>query len=387
MSFNKTLSNDSSKNLPNKNIILAILGAVLLLVLILFFQYVNKPKIDEKSPYLLTDETDTSGQDKEPFSIMDIDGDGEKEQVPREIVESKILMRTSKGELYAINPVDKKKILLLEGISAYATSDDKNNIAYLKSCPLTGDASSCDRDIHIYNVRNKQELTITAGKSAQRTLSWSPDGRYIIVERGTGPQGSCEVYSLETNQFNGCSYSGGIFWISEKEILTPLYSSGYTPRPTIENTDAVGIKKINVETCQSESLLLPTNTADYSAVKFADNVLVVKKTYVDRPEDWVNAYKESKLKTTYEKYDLQTKTMTPYPEYENEIKSETERLEALVPHKSKLKSVFKTDKDIVTGWELINVYKGGPMHNNDVYLIGLDEIIVKIGEKASASWL
>ena len=114
---------------------------------------------------------------------------------------------------------------------------------------------------------------------------------------------------------------------------------------------------------------------------------MIQKDYVDKPEDWDNFSDGSKIKTTYEKYNLQTKLWTPYPEYESEIKTETDRLKALVPYTVKVKGVYTTNKDIATGWELINVYKGGSLYNNEIYLMGPEKTVVKIGEDAVATWL
>ena len=118
-----------------------------------------------------------------------------------------------------------------------------------------------------------------------------------------------------------------------------------------------------------------------------DNTLIVKKTYVDKLEDWNNITQESKTKTTYEKVDLQTKASTPYPEYEKEKELENERLRELVPVTVDVRAVYNSAKDVATGWELVNVYKGISIYNNEIYLIGPDKTVVKIGENAFATWL
>ncbi|HPD73969.1 MAG TPA: hypothetical protein P5014_01825 [Patescibacteria group bacterium] len=386
MSVEKSLSNNSSKKFSNKNILLALLGVIALIALIIYFQYKNRPKSTEESTYLIKEESGTNNKNTEPFSSIDIDGDGDKEQVPREIVESKILMLTENNQLYVISPIDKDKKLLIDGVSSYASSKDKNYIAYLKTYPFITDKAKSDGDIHIYNLKTQQESKIVAGKAAQRNISWSPDGRYVIVERGTSTTGSNDVYSVETGKNTGCTFSGSILWISNTEFLNPLFSNNFTPRGG-QVINARGIRKVNIETCQSETLILPTNTADFSAIKLMGNDLVVLKTYVDKPEDWTDFSQGSKIKTTYEKFNLLTKLGIPYPEYENEIKIETDRLKALVPYTVKVKRIYTTNKDMATGWELINVYKGGTIYNNEVYLMGPEKTVVKIGDNATGTWL
>lgn len=372
---------------PNKNLVLAALGIVALIILIVFSLVSKKKETTEVPPYQTTEENKPpSDQPAEAFSNIDINGDGKKEQVPREIVESKILMLTEHNQLYVISPIDKDKKLLIDGVSSYASSKDKNYIAYLKTYPFITDKAKSDGDIHIYNLKTQQESKIVAGKAAQRNISWSPDGRYVIVERGTSTTGSNDVYSVETGKNTGCTFSGSILWISNTEFLNPLFSNNFTPRGG-QVINARGIRKVNIETCQSETLILPTNTADFSAIKLMGNDLVVLKTYVDKPEDWTDFSQGSKIKTTYEKYNLLTKLGIPYPEYENEIKIETDRLKALVPYTVKVKRIYTTNKDIATGWELINVYKGGTIYNNEVYLMGPEKTVVKIGDNATGTWL
>lgn len=377
-------NNNFSKKLFNKNIVLAVLGIIALIALILFFQYSNKPKPPEESPYLVEEDGGTGNQNNEPFSNIDIDGDGDEEQVPREIVESKILMLTENNELYIISPVDKNKELLLQGVSSYASSNDRNYIAYLKTDLYLKDPKQADNFIHIYNINTQQESQIRTDQGTQRKISWSPDSRYIIVESGTSVIGSNKVYSFETGKETGCIFQGGILWISNLELFSPEFPGNYT-LASRNFIDAEGIKKINIETCKSETFILPTSTANFSAVKIEGNDLVVEKYYVEKPEDWNDM--SATPKTTYEKYNLQTKQNSPYPEYSDEIKSDNDRLEALVPFDVRVKRIFISDKDVSAEWELINAYKGGSIYNNEVYLMGPDKTVVKIGENAFGTWL
>ncbi len=377
---------NSSKKFPNKNLVLAVLGIIALITLILIFQYTNKEEPAEEPTYIVQEETPGTSQDTEPFSSIDIDGDGDEEQVPREIIESKILMLTENNDLYIISPVEKNKKLLLQGVSSYASSSDKNYIAYLKTGLYLKDSKQSDNFIHIFNINTQQESTISSDQGTQRGISWSPDGRYIIVESGTSIVGSNKVYSVETGKETGCIFQGDMLWISNIEFFAPEFPSNYPPASR-KMMDAEGIRKINIESCNSENFLLPTATANLSAERIKDNYLIVKKEYVEKPEDWEDLTSRSPTKITYEKYDLKTKQVSPYPEYENEIKSDTDRLEALIPFDVRVKRIFRSDKDISAEWELINAYKGGSIYNNEVYLMGPDKTVVKIGEDAFATWL
>lgn len=375
------------KKSSNKNLILTALGIIILIILIIF-SLISRRKGDTEIPtYQLTEESKPAiDQPTEDFSNIDIDNDGKEEQVPREIVESKILMLTDKNKLYIISPIDKVKKLLVDGVSAYASSNNKNYIAYLKSSPFITDETKSDQDIHIYNLSTKQESIIPAGLSAQRKIFWSPDDRYVIVDRGTGGTGTNTVYSFESGKSNGCNFSGEVLWVSNIEALVPLYSTD----PALNRAGAYkarGIRKINIENCQSENLILPISTANFYPVRLVNNQVLILKNYVDKPEDWSDFSEGSKIKTTYEKFDLQTRQVTPYPEYADELLAETKRLKSLVPSSTNAKDVYTSEKDPVTDWNLINAHKGLSIYNNDVYLIGPDKTVVKIGENAVATWL
>lgn len=375
------------KKSPNKNLVLATLGIVALIILIIFSLISKKKEVVEIPSYQTVEENKSpSNQPSEPFSSIDIDGDGKEEQVPREIVESKILMLTEDNKLYIISPIDKEKKLLIDGVSAYASSTDKNYIAYLKNCLLTGDQTKCDKDIHIYNLKTNQEFNIPAGQDTQRNISWSPDGRYVIVESGTSIMGSNRTYSVETRRDSGCVFGGDVLWLNNNEFLTNSFLNNLTPRPG-QLIYAKGVRKGNIENCIFDEFLLPTDTEDYSANKILEGEVVIQKDYVDKPEDWDNFSDGSKIKTTYEKYNLQTKQSIPYPEYADEIKSKNDRLKSLVPFDVRVKRIFTSDKDISAEWELINAYKGGSLYNNEIYLIGPDKTVVKIGENAFGTWL
>jgi len=86
---------------------------------------------------------------------------------------------------------------------------------------------------------------------------------------------------------------------------------------------------------------------------------------------------ESKIQTTHEKYNLQTKTREPYPSYAEELRKENSRIKSLSPDYINPKSIFISDKEIAEGWELVNVYTGGSIFNNIVFLIGPDKTAAK----------
>jgi len=42
---------------------------------------------------------------------------------------------------------------------------------------------------------------------------------------------------------------------------------------------------------------------------------------------------------------------------------------------------------VAEGWELVNVYTGGSLYNNVVFLIGPDKTVAKVDEGAIGKWL
>ena len=362
---------------------------VLLAVTLLVFLFVSGSKQRNQPPseFEVREETQPSPTSpSEPFVEIDIDRDGDKEKVPEKIANSKILLLTKEGELYTINPVDLKRTLLLKDVKAFASSEDKKNIAYLKTCPEMSNISKCDNNIYIFNIETGTTGKIESDSTTQRKVQWSPDGRYLLVEMGTSALGLNKVISVADGKETGCTFSGEFIWVSNNELVTKLFMDGYAMRPG-EINQATGIRKINVETCESENIILPSDTEDFYVKKVVDGNLIVEKNYVAKKEDWLDFKGGSKIQTTYEKYNLQTKTREPYPAYAEELKKEKSRIESLLPDSINPKSVFTSDKEVAEGWELVNVYTGGSLYNNVVFLIGPDKTVAKVDEGAIGKWL
>lgn len=387
----KTTIDEPSKKSPNtkssRDLVLVALGVFILLVLIVF-SFLNK-KDDSDIPSGFQTSTETTKPSAEitgPFSNIDINDDGKEEKVPQQIVESKILLLEKDYKLYAISPVDKKKELILEEVSTYSSSNSNKNIAYIKSCSTTTNRNDCDKNIYIYNYDTGQTRKIASNLNSQQSISWSPDDRYLLVKTGTSSIGLNNIYEVATGNLTNCTFSGDPLWVSNIETLIDFFSKGFAQRPG-EISEASGIRKINIETCQSETFISPTDTSDFSKIKIMDGKLVVRRISVNNKEDWVKSSAESSRKISYEKYDLQTRVMETYDSYESEEKQEKARIRTLLSSSLNIKYILMSDKEMATGWELINVYKGGSIFNNEVYLIGPDKVTVKIGENATGTWL
>jgi len=377
---------DSGKKV-NKNLILGIVAIVAVLILIILVFFDSKQKQQPPAEFEVKEETQPAQPSPdEAFVEVDIDRDGDKERVPQKVANSRILLLTKDGELYTINPVDLKRTLLLEDVAAFSSSEDKKNIAYLKTCSETVNTSQCDNNIYIFNIETGTTGKIESASFSQRNVYWSPDGKYILVEMGTGAIGLTRVFSVADGKETECSFSGDFLWINDHELVTNLFLDGYAIRPG-EINQATGVRKINVETCESENIILPSDTEDFHAVKVIDGNLIVEKRYVAKKEDWVDFKGESKIQTTHEKYNLQTKTREPYPSYAEELRKENSRIKSLLPDYINSKSIFISDKEIAEGWELVNVYTGGSIFNNIVFLIGPDKTAAKIDEGAVGRWL
>ncbi len=159
---------------------------------------------------------------------------------------SEVAEKIGEGEEPLISP-DGKKIAFLhnnpttdcagQGISDdLDESDDANNSDYYRIC--------------IFNSDNKSMSTIyTDDPVMRRIVSWSPDGKYLIVNSGTYVVGAISIYDLDKKRKKG-SFEGGRYveWISEEEFVYDGYLE-------IDGYDKSIIKKVSIESLKEKTLV------------------------------------------------------------------------------------------------------------------------------------
>ena len=372
--FLKNIKIDSSK-------LKFILGAVALLFLLVMTLIPDRPRISEPPSTFTVKEGSTSpvdveiGQNNDKINIDDL---------PQQILSSNLLLLTQDGTLSYSNPMSKTETKLLEGVETFDASNDKKKIIYLKKCPLDANVSTCDKNTYIYNMETKESKTIETGLEIPRAVTFSPDDNYIIVETGTSGVGFNAVFPSDGGNAI-CKFSGKPIWFSNLESFITYFDKNVAPRPG-EVMEGAGVRKINIQTCVTEDLIKPTDLEDYHIVELQGTNLIITKTSVATAGDWSNFGSTATRKETYEKYNIQTGELQPYPEYKTQLDNKISKMESLFKDTKNFSRVSIGDKDVVSGWEMVNVQKKGNMYNRDVYIVGPDGTSIFIGKNVIAKW-
>ncbi len=358
-----------------------ILATIVLLILLVMTIIPDRPKVSGPPSTFTVKEGSTSpvdteiGQNNDKINIDDI---------PQQILSSNLLLLTQDGTLSYSNPMSKTETKLLEGVETFDASYDKGKVIYLKKCPLDANVNTCDTNVHVYNMRTKESTSIGADLFRPRAVTFSPDDQYIVVESGTGAVGSTSVFSLSGGNAI-CNFSGSPTWISNLEALVMYFDKNVAARPG-EIMEGAGVRKVNIQTCKTEDLIKPTDLADYLIIELQGTDLIVMKTSVSNTSDWSNFGSTSTRKTAYEKYNIQTGELQPHPEYKAQIDSRISRMESLFKDTKNFSKIIMGDRDVVSGWDMVNVQRKGGLYNRDVYIVGPDGTAIFIGKNVVAKW-
>ncbi len=370
----KNIKIDSSK-------IKFILAAVALLFLLVMTLIPDRSRISEPPSTFRVKEGSTSPVD------IDIEQNNDKINIgnlPQQILSSNLLLLTQDGTLSYSNPMSKTETKLLEGVETFDASNDKKRIIYLKKCPPEANVNTCDKNTYVYNMDTKESNTIETGLERPRAVTFSPDDNYIVVETGTGGVGFSAVFPSGGGDAV-CKFPGKPTWFSNLEALITYFDGNVAPRPG-EIMEGTGIRKINIQTCATEDLIKPTDLEDYRILEMQGTNLIVTKTSVANASDWSNFGSKATRKETYEKYNIQTREIQPYPEYKTQLDSDISKMESLFKDTKNFSKIVIGDKDVVSGWEMVNVQKRGGMYNRDVYIVGPDGTSIFIGKNVKAKW-
>src|SRR3989344_4520895 len=109
------------------------------------------------------------------------------EQLPPEVDNTSLYYVGNDYKLYKKSPLSSPATVFLDKVDSYAFSPDRKKIAFIKEYGL-----ETDNNIYIKNLDTGQiEVNIDCGKwCVNRSVSWSPKGTYILVDSGTGTEGT-----------------------------------------------------------------------------------------------------------------------------------------------------------------------------------------------------
>lgn len=231
-------------------IVLSILVLILLLVIgFLIVMYINKP-------------TD--------MEILDNDTSLE-EDVVEEVVTYNLKLTSTSENKYDVELINSKTLESRKIASnAYEANINSDNtlVAYI----IADTESSTSSDVFIYNIEKNSATSYLTNRENSNGVSWSPDGKYLLIESGTyltrmytpiNYQTKEELTKFITSE-NVTTFKQ-YYWIDSLNIV---YMSMSNVSDSVNKPAGTGlltqITKINIETGETSILALPEMGIEYS---------------------------------------------------------------------------------------------------------------------------
>lgn len=369
------------KNLKKKKIIfLGFLFVGILITVIGFYfflsqGYPSRVELDSKSKLMLIT----------PSLIPTTTA--QKLDLPKEIDNTKLYFIKDDKKLYKRFPLTATPNVILDRVDSYAISPDKKRIAYIK-----GYGSDEDNDIYIRNLETGLDSVYIDCQEwcVNRAIMWSPKGNYILVDAGTGPEGSFSVYDSNSGDKLSTFGDGNLDWLDEQTIFISQRTEVEPYRPWGAG-DGLSLAKVDVTTGKSVILKKADDRDDYEVIGLINSCLYYRKEKVQDPDDWGDI---SKMSTSY--YCLDVENGTTKNVAESETKSEVSLLQekakeiiseyALI-NKGEILRVIS--HPVYKNWVIVEVYHGDSIYNSDIAIFNLDDprgTFTSLGTGGQVSW-
>lgn len=291
------------------------------------------------------------------------------------------------GQVWQFNPKSEVKNKIADGIHP-VISPDKTKIAYIypgwnkyfnpSEANLTG--------IHIFDIATgKDKLLKHYDKDAPvGHFSWSPDGKYLVVDTGTSPTRLKTVIDSNTGKeiLSFKTYDDSYAWINDNEIVFSDLQDITEPRPYGDGK-GTGIAIINLNG-QKRVLKTATDKKDYSFIQLVDDKIYFSLTTVESSEGWIDETKQIISYWTMDKFGNNLIQV-------EKIESLEEKIKKLLPspyneYKSLSHATSLTNnKD----WTVFVLNKTGKTQLEDeIFIMDINnpESIKKIGNGTWPSW-
>ena len=224
-------------------------------------------------------------------------------------------------------------------------------------------------------MENDKNLLIPCGEwCVNRGISWSPNGTYILIDAGTGPEGILIVYDPATGKELSSFGDGNLVWQDEKTIYMTQRTMVEPFRPW-GGGEGYSLARIDIASDKSETLIKADEKNDYGVLNIDSTCLYYSRDYVSDVNDWGDESKTSSEKLCF---DLKTKTSKPVGGSETQTAISTLRSkvgkafpEFGVINKSEILDL--TDNPNHPGWIIMEIYHGGGVYNSDIVIFNLDD--------------
>lgn len=273
-------------------------------------------------------------------------------------------------KLYKTFPLTSTPTIFLDKVDSYEFSPDKKRIAFIKEY-----GSEEVNDVYVKNLDNNSiEVTIKSDEGGtNRGVSWSPAGTYLLVDAGTGPEGSLTVYNSTTGEKLSNFGDGRLVWQDENTIYMSQRTMVEPSRPW-GSGEGYSIAQINITTGASTTLVKADANNDYRILKTGDGCVYYKKDRVNDTNDWGDIEKTT---SEYLCFDLVSKSSAlvsdTIAKTDDLLRNQVEKVfpEFVVVNKNEiLQLVSHPDHP---GWIIIEVYHGDSIYDSDIAIFRLDD--------------
>ena len=290
-------------------------------------------------------------------------------------------------QIWKVNPKSEIKNKIANGISP-SISPDKTKLAYVygggnkyfrpSEANLTG--------IHIFDIKTGKDMLLKHYDKDEPfgEVSWSPDGKYLVVDFGTDVVGSKVIIDTNTGReiLNFVTFLDSYFWISNDEIVFNEMQEVSEPRPW-GGGEGMGIAILNLNG-QKKVLRKATDKEEYQLLQVLDDKIYFSLRTVDSPEDWED---ENKHNITYWTMDKFGGNLTQV----KEVESLDEKVKKLLPPPyNEYKFLYGTiplssNKDWIV---FILNKKGESMSENEIFIMNVNNpsSIKKVADGESPTW-
>ena len=305
------------------------------------------------------------------------------EQLPPEVDNTSLYYIGGDYKLYKKSPLSSPATVFLDKVGSYAFSPDRTKIAFIK-----GRGQETDNNIYIKNLESRKiEVNIDCKPwCVNRSISWSPEGTYILVDSGTGTEGTLTVYQASNGKELSQFGDGFIVWLNETTVYM-TYRTEVDPPREWGSGEGRSVAKVDITTGKTEILTKADATKDYNVNNIQGSCLYYSASFIDT--------NSGPLDSIY-CYDLVTKATKTVPldqvnaEYNKRAETEEKAIVQIVSEYATDKSTRVIRNNNFKDWIIVGVYKSGTsIYSSEIIIFNLSDpkgTFQKLGTGAQVDW-
>lgn len=218
--------------------------------------------------------------------------------LPPDVDNTSLYYVDDSSRLYKQSSLTGSPSVVLNKVESYAFSPNLQYLAYIKEY-----GPDSNNDIRVLKLSDQTEK-IFQGSGFDRGVSWSPGGKYILVESGTGAEGALTVYKFTTGERLSSFGDGPMVWLDDENVVMSKLTQVNPPRPN-ETDKGSSLAKVNVVTGKFQILMPADESNDYGLVSVKGNCLEYSHDQVQTQDQWEDL---DWTKSPHFCFDLKTQT-------------------------------------------------------------------------------